>query len=178
MIVVVAAAGAGVVGAVNVAAGAGRLPGRAGLTRTVGVDVHAGERAGDRAQAGDIVGEELREDLRRESLGAGVAVEAAGQASDAVAAGGDGPQVVRDDERGEMEFAPELIQKLRKLRLAGGINADHRLIEGEDSGFGGEGAGDEGPLELAAGESADGLAGKCGRTGEFECSLDAVLHGL
>jgi hypothetical protein len=61
----------------------------AGLASGVGVDVHAREAGGggESGQAGDVVAEELGEDLRGQALRAGVAVEATGEAGDAIATG-------------------------------------------------------------------------------------------
>lgn len=130
----------------------------------MGIDVDVAE------DGGDIVTENLGEDAGGEAFGRDVGVERAGEAGNAIASGGDGADVVADDDDGELEGLVECGQHLGELLLAGDIDTDGGFIEEEDAGSRGDGASDHGALELAAGELADGVIGEMGDADD--------LHGL
>ena len=59
-------------------------------------------------------------------------------------------------------FADELAQRLGERLLAGRVHPGGRLVEHQQLGLAGQGAGDQGALLLAAGEGGDRVAGPVG----------------
>ena len=66
----------------------------------------------------------------------------------------------------------ELAQRVGQRVLVGQVDAGGRLVEEEQLGLAGEGAGDQHPLLLPAGEVGDAVAGPVGQTDHRECLGD------
>lgn len=109
---------------------------------------------------GEIVLEDLGEDGGRESGGGVVVMEGSAEAGDAIASGGDGADVVADDDDGQPEFGAKAGDEFAEALLTGRIDADGWFVHQEDAGSASEGAGDHDALELSAGERADGPVGE------------------
>ena len=134
----------------------------------VGVDVDVAE------DGGDVVAEDFGEDGGRKALGRGVGVEGSAEAGDAVGAGGDGAEVVADDDGGEVEVVVEAGKEFGELLLAGDIDAHGGLVEDEDARGGGDGAGDHDALELASREFPDGAIAEVVDANFAEGAADGV----
>ena len=78
------------------------------------------------------------------------------QDDDPVAVGGDLLELRGDDEKGKSVLAQALDQA-DDLGMGAHIDAARRLIEDEEARFGGQPAGEQGLLLIAAGEKPDGL---------------------
>ena len=64
----------------------------------------------------------------------------------------DDRQVVRDEDVRQMKLAPQVGEQVEDLCLDRDVERRDGLVEDEDLGLGGQGAGDRGPLALAAGQ--------------------------
>jgi len=128
--------------------------GRVGaLRRPVRLDVNLPENPRE------VVLEDLGEHLRRQALRRRVAVQTPMQAGDAVAPGRDGADVVADDHDGQIQGGVDTIQKLCEAPLARDVHAHGRLVEKQDRGLGGQGAGDHDTLNLPPAEASDRAIG-------------------
>ena len=105
--------------------------------------------------SGQIVLEDFGEDGGREARRRVVIVERAAEAGDAVAAGGDGANIVAHNDDGEPEFGAEARDELTESLLPRGVDADGRLVHEQDAWMSAERSGDHHALELASGERAD-----------------------
>ena len=81
-------------------------------------------------------------------------------------------QVVGDQQDGQLPLLMNLGDESHEGLSGGGVHAGGRLVKHEDVGFGGQGAGDEHALLLAAGKLGKPLAGEVGRAG----GLQAFAH--
>lgn len=138
----------------------------------MGVDVPAGVFAAE--DRGDVVAEEFGEDGGGEARGGIVKVESAAEASGAIAAGGDGSDVVADDDDGDAECGVDGSDEFGEAVLPGDVDADGGFVEQEDAGLAGDGAGDHGALDLPAGEPPDGSVGEVGGPHEGERIVDGA----
>ena len=103
------------------------------------------------------------DDLRRHVAG-GIAFEGAVDADGALEMGGDQVHVVADHD--DRHAGVEPFQQLEDLALAMQVDALGRLVEQQQFGLGGERAGDQHPLALAARELGDRAFGEVEGAGE------------
>ena len=97
---------------------------------------------------------------------------------DAVGEEADDAEVVRDEEHGEAEFAPEVEEEIEDLALDGDVEGADWFVGEEEFGGRGESAGDGDALALAAGEFVRVFEGSGGAEADaFHESGDAGAEG-
>ena len=88
----------------------------------------------------------------------------------------DDAEIMGDEEKRKIEFAPQVLQQFENLLLHGDVERGGGLVGNEHAGIGGESHGDHDALAQAAGKLMGKLLGaarRIGNCGEFERAQDA-----